>query len=414
MENPDLLIVFLGPMPSDEAPANHAKRICRGLQLNGWKPLMLCAAACRGSSGGSTSGFEGEWQIGYECVSFPVPRLPFNMLYYTHRAARELEPKRYLEGNTVKAVLFYGSSKLGFSSLFNVCHDAGVPILTYEVEYPVLHNLPRLLTGAYWDHRMYLTNLLQRASGIIGISSFWKQIADRHGIPSVTIPSYLPVEAKDLVLQRTKKSGVRNPNRLHIVTLGRWASRECPLVILRAVRKASLLGVPISYTAIGASAGRLGYHDSHALRLIRKDPVLRDVVRTTLRVSEAEKAEILESADAFVILRRQNVETAALFPTRLPEYLSYQRPLIVSSAGDLGRYLRHKDSAWLVPPDDNGDLLAEAFYQLHHDRKLAEKIGHRGAEQAMSNFSIESNGQIMTSFIESVTSRESAHAMACL
>ena len=50
-----------------------------------------------------------------------------------------------------------------------------------------------------------------------------------------------------------------------------------------------------------------------AMRLCNSDPVLRKIVRTTGWVGETQKEELLESADAFVILRRPNTETLLFF-----------------------------------------------------------------------------------------------------
>jgi glycosyltransferase involved in cell wall biosynthesis len=161
-------------------------------------------------------------------------------------------------------------------------------------------------------------------------------------------------------------------------------------------------GIPIRYTAIGKVGSTP--MERPATNMYRHDPVLRKIVRITGWVDEAQKEELLESADVFVLLRRQNRETAALFPTRLPEYLSHARPVIVSSSGDLGRYLQHKRSAWLIPGEDDGSVLTKALCELYSDPELAKVIGHGGLTQAIDSFSIEGNGMRMSAFINAVIS----------
>jgi glycosyltransferase involved in cell wall biosynthesis len=164
-------------------------------------------------------------------------------------------------------------------------------------------------------------------------------------------------------------------------------------------------GFPIQYTAIGKVGSTP--MERAAMNTYRRDPILRKIVRITGWVDEAQKEELLESADVFVLLRRQNRETAALFPTRHPEYLSHARPVIASSSGDLSLYLQHKESAWLIPGDDDGSFLSEAMCELYNDPELANAIGRGGLAQAIDSFSIEGNGAKMSEFIHAVISGRS-------
>jgi glycosyltransferase involved in cell wall biosynthesis len=262
-----------------------------------------------------------------------------SILWLYHPAGRLLTPTlaAQLRGGTIQAVLFTTVTYCGFKPLFDLCERSAVPALSYETEFPVWKTWTRIVTGGYFDHLLYLRRILPRAAGIIGISSFWAGAAQRLGIPFTLIPSYLPDELSALV------------------SLGLWVPRECPLVLLRAIKEAYIGGIPIRYTAIG----RVGSTpmERAAMRMYKRDPVLRKIVRIAGWVDEVQKEELLDSADAFVILRRQNTETAALFPTRLPEYLAHGRPVIASSSGDLSLYLQHRKSALLVPGEDDGTIL---------------------------------------------------------
>jgi glycosyltransferase involved in cell wall biosynthesis len=306
-----------------------------------------------------------------------------------------------LRGGAVRAVLFTVATHFGFQPLFDLCDRARVPVISYETEYPEWKNWTGVVTGAYFDHLLYLYRTLPRTAGIIGISSFWSTIANRLGIPFVVVPSYLPDEVSTLK-ERFEPYHRQVSGPFHLVSLGLWVPRECPLVLLRAIKMAYITGIPIRYTAIG----RVGSTpmERAAMNMYWRDPILRKIVRISGWVDEDEKHELLGSADAFVLLRRRNRETAALFPTRLPEYLSYARPVIASSSGDLSRYLQHKRSAWLIPGEDDGSHLYEAICELHNNPELAKAIGCGGLAQAIDSFSIEGNGAKMSEFIHAVIS----------
>jgi len=300
----------------------------------------------------------------------------------------------------IRAVLFTMSSFVAYHRLFALCRQAGVAVITYEAEYPVLENWDRVLTGGYFDGRTYLRWTLPHADGLVGISRFWAAKAKALNLPFMLVPSSLPEELSYFTKPPTEHRS-QTPGQFHLVTLGRWVPRERPLTLLRAVKRAYEMGVPIRYTAIG----NVGQSPSEyrAMRYFRNDGLLRQLVSIAGSVDEASKLELLKSADVFVLLRSDSVETAALFPTRLPEYLVHGHPVIVSEAGDLACYLEHGSSAWVVGAHDDVDEVATALATLFKSPDLACRIGLGGFAKALETFSIESNGRKISEFIYKIT-----------
>lgn len=405
--SPSILVVSIGEFPGDTAGAHLVARLCRGLDLAGWKPMVLSVGFSPSHPTGMHEGNDPQWEIPYRTAYVSSARLPLYNIGLCRRAAPVLVSMiaEQLRHDEVRAVLCIGSTYFGFQPLLDLCERIKMPIVSYELEYPVWKNWTRVMTGGHLDHLLYLCRTLPRMTGIVGISSFWTTKARSLGIPFVVVPSYLPDEVSKCVV-RYDGFYPQRPHSFHLVTLGLWVPRECPFVLLRAIKEAHLAGVPIRYTAIG----KIGSTPTEraAMKEYKRDPILRKIVRITGWVDEPKKNRLLDSADAFVLLRRQNIETAALFPTRLPEYLAHARPVIASSAGDLSRYLQHKRSAWLIPADDDGSHLLEAIRALHNDPELAKAIGQGGLAQAMESFSIEGNGAKMSEFIGSVIDRGSS------
>ena len=113
-------------------------------------------------------------------------------------------------------------------------------------------------------------------------------------------------------------------------------------------------------------------------------------------------------ADAFVILREDNLETRSLFPTRLPEFLSTGKPVILSDAGDLAIYLNDRESACVIPPGDRPKELADAicFLATHPDE--ARRIGQGGRDALAAHFSQRVLAQRVVDFVRQVRGAQAA------
>jgi len=397
--NCDILLVTQAPFPARSATTNHLARICRGLQLQGCTPAIIGVAA----SAKLLTGKYSKWEVPFECVEETVPRRPFFIFKRGQVLHKLMQPRiqELINSGTIRAILFYGSSYSAFDKLINICLEHRVLILTYEYEYPMINWLA-LVTGEYLDRKKYIKRSLPKASGIIGISSFWQVIARKQSIPSIIIPSYLSDEIE--ILNKGKNTTeIETRDVFHLVRLGHWAVRECPCVLFEALKTVHNKGIPIHHTAIG----QIGNNplERKAVRMYKTDPLLQKIVTVTGWVDDNEKDKLLASASAFIHLRRQNVETQGMFPTRLPEYLAYARPVIVSDAGDIARYMEHKKNAWLIPEGNSPEALSDAIIALYRDKKLANSIGNAGYERAIQCFSIEHNGARLFNFITTISNK---------
>jgi len=69
-------------------------------------------------------------------------------------------------------------------------------------------------------------------------------------------------------------------------------------------------------------------------------------------------------------------------PTKLFEYMSMAKAIIASDLDQIASVLRHKDTAWLVPPGSARDL-ASAIETLAADPKTRMRLGRRARESVM-------------------------------
>lgn len=96
----------------------------------------------------------------------------------------------------------------------------------------------------------------------------------------------------------------------------------------------------------------------------------------------------LQAADALVLCRPLSRQASYGFPTKLVEYLSTGRPVVVTSTSDIGHYLRDGESAFLVPPDDVS-AFAAALRRAAANPETAAAIGARGKAVFEAEFEVQ-------------------------
>lgn len=311
--------------------------------------------------------------------------------------------EQVLQQRQIDCILLHGFSAALFEPILAVCaRYPQIPVATFQFEHFGLH-WQRLLNGLYWDSQRFVEETSRTLDGWIGISRYWEDRAQVNALPCVRIPALLPNRLTHYA-EPIHRDPLTPTNPFHLVTLGGWSRRECTGKLFLAIRALDRRGVAIRYTALGTTVNRA---ESLFYRLWRRaDPVLRNCVTDHGWVCEAEKERIMAGADAFILLRRDNCETAALFPTRLPEYLIQGKPTILSNAGDLGYYVRHGESAVLIDPANRPEAIADAIQELATNPQKARAIGAGGWAAAREHFSQEANGKKLVAFIQELVARK--------
>jgi glycosyltransferase involved in cell wall biosynthesis len=183
------------------------------------------------------------------------------------------------------------------------------------------------------------------------------------------------------------------------VFVGSFHPRELPETMFEGLQVAIQRGVELELVIIGNKR-----NGGRALARLEAMPELSNRTTFTGWISDEQLAEHLGSASAFVLLRKDDRETRALFPTRLPEYLVTGNPVVLSAAGDLPIYLRHRESAWIIPPGDAPEALADAIVHLANNDDERQKIGRGGFDVARRMLSIQPLGERLYEFLGRVLS----------
>lgn len=109
-------------------------------------------------------------------------------------------------------------------------------------------------------------------------------------------------------------------------------------------------------------------------------------------------ADFLCKADLLVLARPNNNQAKAGFPTKLGEYLASAKPVVITKTGEISKYLKNCQSAYLTEPDNVNDFAKKIIFALND--KNSVQIGKNGFHVANENFNFKLYGQNMIEIIK--------------
>jgi glycosyltransferase involved in cell wall biosynthesis len=116
-----------------------------------------------------------------------------------------------------------------------------------------------------------------------------------------------------------------------------------------------------------------------------KDFGIVDRVMFLGKKSNDEMPSYLLEASILVLPRPNSIQAQHGFPTKLGEYLATGNPVIVTSVGEISRYLKDGVNAFIAKPGSVECLVAK-FKELLQDQTSAIRIGINGKETALKYF----------------------------
>lgn len=140
-----------------------------------------------------------------------------------------------------------------------------------------------------------------------------------------------------------------------------------------------------------------------APKLRRKISILglQNVILDTRFLPKDELAELLGSADVFVLPMASVSFVEEGLPTKVFEYQAYGKPIVCVSSGEPARYVESTESGVVVKPGDC-EALAKAILRLREDRDFAKRLGASGRRYVENNLSTEKIGFKMVAVLNHV------------
>lgn len=107
--------------------------------------------------------------------------------------------------------------------------------------------------------------------------------------------------------------------------------------------------------------------------------------------------QMLKNAQALVLARPDNVQAKYGFPTKLGEYLLTGNPVVITKVGDIPKFLKDGESAFIAEPGDVNEFASKMIEAV--TSPSANSIGENGFKIAMQRFNSEFEAKKIIDFI---------------
>jgi len=125
-------------------------------------------------------------------------------------------------------------------------------------------------------------------------------------------------------------------------------------------------------------------------KVIFKGDMSREMVEKYLSISKI-----------LCLSRQYSKRAEGGLPTKLGEYLSSGVPVVVTKVGEIPKYLRHKENAYLAEPDDCDDF-SQQLLEVINNYEEAVEIGKRGRNLALKEFDYHHQSGRIVHFLNSL------------
>lgn len=296
--------------------------------------------------------------------------------------------KRLQKRNNIK-VLFYGTSVIDEIFLFLFFKPMGIAIIRECSE------APSYITQSSKNIRInifFLCLRLKMYDQLIVISDYLKNFySDKFSQQSILqIP--ILVDFERFSFKDEKKN---NPQKI-ITYVGNMGNKKDGLEnLIESMFIVKKANKNIQLQLIGAAP------EKEMLPLISKVKSLglNEQILFLGKKKVEEIPSLLFNSDLLVLARPDNNQAKAGFPTKLGEYLACAKPVVITTTGEIPKYLKHNVSAYLAKPDDIDDFAEKIIYALSDEN--AAEIGKRGYEVANTNFNYQVYGREILKILQS-------------
>lgn len=124
-------------------------------------------------------------------------------------------------------------------------------------------------------------------------------------------------------------------------------------------------------------------HDDQIKKLILDQKFDNNLILHGYKTRD-ELISILKDAGIFVFTRPPSLQATYGFSTKLGEYLATGKPVIVTRVGEVEKYLKDRENAFLCDPNEAS--VAEKIFEIIGDYNYAMEVGSRGRICVMKHF----------------------------
>ena len=312
-----------------------------------------------------------------------VPEVPGNKLSLPERIRNHIMAIikswfRFAEiarNKKCSSVYIYGRSFVSYGPICLLARLYGIKIIFDICEwFPANRYKGRYLNPSFIND--FLGRQLPRfcRGKVVAITSYIKTKYEAYGVPCILIPSVYDFRNQSDSAPITNHES--RSDEFNVVYAGTCKSSDGVAILFDAIRIAAKEGCPVRLKMVG-SDGKSRTSLKFG-KICQQDEILKNHITFCGRLSEADYAKTLSTADCLALPRPDTQTNRAAFPTRLPEFLATGRPVLTSDTPDIPLYVEAGKHAEIVPAKGGAPALAQGILTLWKNPDYASQIGEQG------------------------------------
>lgn len=312
---------------------------------------------------------------------------------HLYKALLKLKKRIYEINNQSKVdgIVAFSTNNLLFRLLFLIRNRKRIKIFHERTELPYLVGKTDSFLGKV-RYNFYLKKIIPHFDGLFVISDKLKNF----------FLSYNKKIEKILTVVDTDFFTISS-NPLYqfpyIAYCGKmWGNKDGVPILIQSFAKLLKQFPDLKLLLIGDNSNKKAIEET--LKNIKRLKLKENVVFTGL-VDRKEMPNLLGNAKLLVVSKPNNEQNSGNFPIKVGEYLSTGIPIVVTSVGEIPKFISDGESGFLAIPDSVESFYEKMFEALsNYDKAL--KIGLNGRELAKSIFDFKMQAKIMCDFIKEI------------
>lgn len=388
-----IIIVTTEPFPIGLAPTNRILTYARGLKETGCIVSIACltrAGECEKSKKsseetGKVNGINFRYYPGNSASSSSRFKRKFQEI----KGVFILFLQLFWEKNDKKtnAIIYYSTSTSYALILYLVTKLKRIVFLKEESEFPEIYSKYTYIQQVLFQkiHFRLFDGLLLMTNSLI--KYFSEKFAGKKRI------LHVPMTVDYNRFQNLKK--FEEPLN-YIAYCGSLNDRKDGVdILLNAFAKISPKFPDLHLYLIGAPATIEEHHNYQAI--IERN-YLTSRVKITGKITQEKVPPLLFNSKLLVLARPNSRQAEGGFPTKLGEYLCTGKPVVVTSVGEIPRYLNDREHVYFTRPN-NVDSLVNSIEEILLNEEQAKAIGLKGKEIMMTEFNYQKQAEKIKNFI---------------
>ena len=228
--------------------------------------------------------------------------------------------------------------------------------------------------------------LYQNSNHIVVVSpAFRQRLIDEWSVPAekisvvengVQTEMFAPVPQQEI---RELRSQLNAENKFIASYIGTMGNAHGLETLLDAASRMQQQDLSVLFLLVGEGA------EKQRIREMAQSRSLGNIQFLDQRPRE-EIPRYISASDACLVLLRRTDVFKTVIPTKMLEFMSCARPVILGVDGQARQILENAEAGLFIEPE-NPDALVAAIHQLQQNRLLGDGMGRKGRRYIVDNFS---------------------------